>query len=185
MSARMQYRCGYHVGNGAAINIELGFVPDRARVVNLTDGDLDTEAFLGGDRYVIPFSGGGTTEIAVGDKIWGVTSNASAFVEEVLLSSGSWSGGDAVGFFIVRDVVGTFGSENVNNVGDSSSADYATVTVNVNHCIATAAAVAAATGNAALSKYVGASGSAGKGFTIGSTVAEEAKLLFWEAWRGM
>lgn len=181
-----QIEVGYTVGNGAALNIELGWIPDWVEVWNLTDADEVHSAFLGGDRYAIPFSGGGTTTIAVGDTITGATSGATAVVEQVLLYSGSWAGGDAAGFFIVSSVVGTFGSENVV-VG--SGTDDATVTVQVNHTVSIidsgsgATDLALTTGNDALSKYVGSAGSAAKGFTIGSGIAEEAKLLGYVAVR--
>ena len=174
-------KTGLTVGNGAAINVELGWIPDYVMVYNCTDGDIFTFAFLG--ELVIPFSGGGTNEIAAGDTITGATSGATAVVKEVLLYSGSWAGGDAAGFFVVeRDsVVGTFGSENV--VGEAAGAtDDATVTAAVTHC-GNSGLGGAVTGNDALSAYVGAAGSNAKGFTIGSSVAEEAKLLRYVAYR--
>jgi hypothetical protein len=181
---------GYTVGNGAAINVELGFIPDLVQVWNLTDADEVHTAFLGGDRYVVPFSSGGTTEVAAGATIKGATSNATATVVQVLLYSGTWAGGDAAGFFVVRDVVGTFGSENVYVSSDTTSGtNDATVTANVNHTVAIidsgsgTTVLSLTTGNDALSKYVGSVGSAAKGFTIGSGIAEEAKLLGYAAWR--
>ena len=177
------FKTGYVVGNAAAIDVELGWIPDRVEVYNHTDGDLLTVAFL--DTWIVPFSGGGTNELAAGDKITGVTNTGvTAIIEEVLLYSGSWAGGDAAGFFVVKrdNQDGTFGSENV--IGEASGAtDDATVTVNVIQCYASAAAVAAKTGNDALAAYVGTLGDKSKGFTIGSSVAEEAKLLVWSAWR--
>ncbi len=176
------FKTGYVVGNGAAINIELGWVPDRCEVYNHTDGDKLTTAYL--DNWVIPFSGGGVAEIAVGDTITGLTNTGvTAIIKQVELYSGSWAGGDAAGFFIVHrdDLDGTFGSENVE-VNDSGNDD-ATITINVIQCFSTDAEVAGETGNTALAGYVGVSGSNSKGFTIGSTVAEEAKLLVWSAWR--
>lgn len=181
-----QFKSGYTVGNGAALSIELGWIPEYVKVWNLTDGDEVHTAFLGGGRKVIPFSGGGTTEIVVGNTIVGATSAATAFVEEILLYSGTWAGGDAAGFFVVRDVEGTFGSENVK-VGTGT--DDATVTAAVNHTVSIidsgsgATDLAITTGNDAISQYTGSSGSASKGFTIGSGIAEEAKLLGWVAWR--
>jgi hypothetical protein len=177
-----QFKSGVTVGNGAAINIELGWVPDVVQVYNATDGDLITQGFLLGDakRWIVPFSSGGTTEIVEGNTIVGATSGAYGVVEDILLYSGTWAAGDAAGFFVVSGVVGTFGSENVK-VGTGTND--ATVTANVIHNTAISTAVAGATGNAATAKYVGASGSASEGFTIGSTVAEEAKLLYWAAWR--
>jgi len=177
------FKSGETVGNGAAINVELGWIPDRVEVYNATDGDIVTVGFP--NRMVIPFSGGGTNEIAAGDTITGATSGATAIIEEVLLYSGSWAGGDAAGFFIAerQDISGTFGSENV--VGEAAGAtDDATITVQVTHGYNIDTEVAAANpGATGLSAYVGVAGSNAKGFTIGATVAEEAKLLRWSAWR--
>lgn len=174
---------GMAVGNGAALNIELGFVPSHVRLYNATDGDIITEAFL---DWVVPFSGGGTTTIAAGSKIKGATSGATAIVRAVHLYSGSWAGGDAAGFFELLDgsLSGTFGSENVYIVNDTvSGIDDATVTANVVHNCAITTAAGSATGNSAISRYEGSAGSASKGFTIGSTIAEEAKLLRYIAFR--
>lgn len=175
---------GRTVGNGAAINIELGFVPEYVQLYNLTDGDIITNAFL---FWCMPFSSGGTKVIAAGDKIKGATTLATAVVKEVLLYSGSFAGGDAAGFFVLLEgsLVGTFGSENVYVSNDQTAGiDDATVTVNVVHNVAVAAAAAGATGNSAISRYEGVAAGASKGFTIGSTLAEEAKLLGYAAWRG-
>ncbi len=177
------FRTGYTVGNAAAINIELGWIPDRVEVYNHTDGDKITTAFL--DTWVVPFSGGGTNELSVGDTITGMTNTGvSAILKQVLLYSGTWAGGDAAGFFIVKrdDQVGNFGSEKVRGevVGATDDAD---VTINVIQCVEVAAAAAAKTGNDAIAAYVGVAATNSKGFTIGSSVAEEAKLLVWSAWR--
>lgn len=174
---------GETVGNAAAINVETGWIPDRVEVYNATDGDLVTVGFP--NRMVIPFSGGGTNELAVGDTITGATSGATGVIASVLLYSGTWAAGTAAGFFVVErdDIVGTFASENV--VGEAAAAtDDATVTVQVSHGYASAAAIAAANpGATGISAYVGVAASNAKGFTIGATVAEEAKLLRWCAWR--
>ncbi len=177
------FKTGYVVGNGAAIDVELGWIPDRVEVYNHTDGDRFTVAFL--DTWVIPFSGGGTNEIVVGETITGATNTGvSGVVEQVLLYSGSWAGGDAAGFFIVKrdNQVGNFGSEDI--IGETAGAtDDATVTVNVIQAYESVLAVAGVTGVTAIAGYVGTRGEFSKGFTIGSTVAEEAKLLVWSAWR--
>lgn len=179
-----QIKTGYLVGNGAAQNIECGFIPDVVRVFNATDGDLISEGWIG-PHEVVPFSGGGTTEITAGDTIKGATSGATAIVDEVLEYSGTWAGGDAAGFLVIRDRDGTFGSENVYIDSDTTSGtDDATVTAAVTHTAAISTAVASGTGNAAITRYDGSSGSAAKGFTIGSTIAEEAKLLRYMAIRG-
>lgn len=184
-------KVGYLVGNGAALNVELGWIPDYVKLWNLIDADEVHEAFLGGDSYIIPFSGGGTVEIVAGNTITGATSQATAVIEEVLLYSGTWAAGTAAGFFVVRDVSGTFQSENVySDDADSSGSDDATVTANVNYTMSIIDSgsgttdLAAQTGNDAISKYVGVAGSNAKGFTVGSGLAEEAKLLGYIAVRG-
>lgn len=171
------------VGNGAAQNIELGYIPRLAILVNATDGTPVT--FYNGVKS-IPFSSGGTTEIAPGDTITGATSGATAIVDQVLLYSGTWAGGDAAGFIIAKhdDINGTFGSENVYVSSDTTAGiNDATVTVQVEINVAIAAAAAAATGTSAMSAYAGVAGSASKGITIGSALAVEAKLLFLHCWR--
>lgn len=178
------FKSGFLVGDGAAQNVELGWVPDLVEVYNVTDGDKITIGFP--NDWVIPFTSGGTTEVEAGDTIEGATSGARAVVKQVLLMSGTWAGGDAAGFFICsRDsLTGTFQTESVFIDSDTNSgADDASVTANVIHNVDIDTEVASATGNAAISAYTGVSGSNAKGFTIGSTISENDKLLRWVAWR--
>jgi hypothetical protein len=70
--------------------------------------------------YKLDFTGGGTTAIAAGDTITGATSAATAIVDSVVLTSGSWSGGDAAGCFFIYSQTGTFESENLD-VGSSTN----------------------------------------------------------------
>jgi len=174
------FRSGAVVGNGAAINIELGWIPDLVEVYNATDGTPTNKSWIG--EYSIPFSSGGVNEIEVGDLITGATSGATARVKQVEVYSGTWAGGDAAGFFVVRgeDIVGTFASENV--IGEAAGAtNDATVTVQVVHGYDSDTEVAA--DNAGIVPYVGVLGTNSKGFTIASGLATEAKLLRWAAWR--
>lgn len=175
---------GCTVGNGAAINIELGFVPEYVMLFNATDGDLITCAFL---SWVVPFSSGGTKVIAAGDKIKGATGAATGVIKQVMLYSGSFAGGDAAGFFelVEGSLTGTFQTEAVYVSNDQTAGvDDASATANVVHNVAIAAAAAGATGTSAISRYEGVAAGASKGFTIGSVIAEEAKLLRYAAWRG-
>lgn len=177
------FKSGITVGNGAAINIELGWIPDRVEVYDGTDGTSVTVCFP--NLMVIPFSGGGTNELSVGDTITGATSGATAVLKQVLLYSGTWAAGTAAGFFTAErdDIVGTFESENVVG-GAAAATDDATVTVQVIHGYDVDTEVAAVTTAATqAAAYVGSAGSNAKGFTIGATLAEEAKLLRWSAWR--
>ncbi len=175
-------RSGIVVGNGAAINIELGYIPDRVEVYNATDGTIFNVGFP--NLLVIPFSGGGTNEISVGDTITGQTNGKTAIIKQVLLYSGSWAGGDAAGFFTAErdDVSGTFGSEAVvSDASASGATDDADVTVQVSHGYTSGALIAAA--NTSIVAYVGVAGSNAKGFTIASGIATEAKVLRWIAFR--
>lgn len=174
------FATGYVLGAGAAINVQLGWIPDRVEVYNATDGDVVNVAFPG--EWRIPFTSGGTNEIKVGEIITGVTSGAKARVKDIVLVSGSWAGGDAAGFFVVapEDLKGTFQSENI--VGETAGAtNDATVTVNVTHGYDVDTEVGA--DNSAVTPYLGSRGEASKGFTIASAVAESGKLLQWTAWR--
>ncbi len=176
------FKSGVTVGNGAVINIELGWIPDRVEIYNATDGDVVNVAFP--NLLVVPFSGGGTNEISVGDLITGATNGtATAIIKQVLLYSGSWAGGDAAGFFTIeRDSWSgvNFGSENI--VGEVAGAtDDATITIQVVHGYDVDTAVAA--DNAGIIAYLGSAGSNAKGFTMAAAVAEEAKLLRWCAFR--
>jgi len=177
------FKSGYLVGNGAAINVQIGWIPDRVEVYNHTDGNKITTAFL--DTWLVPFSGGGTNELVGGETITGVTNTGvTGVISQVLLYSGTWAGGNAAGFFVIKrdDQVGNFGSEDVTGETAGASND-ATVTINVIQCYSTDSEVGAETGDTAIAAYVGTLGADSKGFTIGSTVCVEAKALVWSAWR--
>ena len=49
----------------------------------------------------------GSVEPAPGDTIWGDTSNANAILELLVLSSGTWAGGDAAGWMFLSNWNGT------------------------------------------------------------------------------
>lgn len=181
-----QIKSDYLVGNGAAQNIEVGFIPDLVVITNLTDGDVITIGHIGGGREIVPFSSGGTITIAAGDIITGATTGATATVMKVLMYSGTFAGGDAAGFFVV-EMIGAvaFGSENVYVSSDTTAGiNDATVTVNVTHSVSIDTEVATVTTTSAILPYAGSAGSNAKGFTVGAVVAEEAKLLFYTAYRG-
>lgn len=62
----------------------------------------------------VAFTSGGTTEIEEDDVVTGATSSAFATVKRVILSSGTWAGGDAAGTFVLYTQTGDFQSENLN-----------------------------------------------------------------------
>ena len=69
------------------------------------------------------FTSGGTTEIAEEDTVTGSISGETAVVKRVILTSGTWAGGDAAGRLIVYSVSGAFQAENLL----VSAADLATI----------------------------------------------------------
>ncbi len=75
------------------------------RYVNYRSGN--TLYCLGVDWATLAF-GTGTSEIKQGDVLVGATSGATAVVDQVVLASGSWAGGDAAGTLLLRKVVGAF-----------------------------------------------------------------------------
>jgi len=62
----------------------------------------------------LAFTSGGTYEIAEGNTITGATSGATAVVTRVVMASGSWAGGNAVGNIIFASQTGTFQAETLN-----------------------------------------------------------------------
>lgn len=62
----------------------------------------------------LAFTSGGTYEVVAGNTITGATSGATAVVTKVILTSGTWAGGDAAGRFIFASQTGTFQAENLN-----------------------------------------------------------------------
>lgn len=62
----------------------------------------------------LSFTSGGTTAIAEGDTITGAISGATAVVTRVVVTSGTWAGGDAAGKFVFASQTGTFQAENID-----------------------------------------------------------------------
>lgn len=62
----------------------------------------------------LAFTSGGTYVIAEGNTITGATSAATAVITRVVLTSGTWAGGDAAGRLIFASQAGTFQAENLN-----------------------------------------------------------------------
>lgn len=183
-----QIATGTAVGTGAAINVSVGFVPDYVRVVNLTDGDLITELYHGAP---LGFDSG-STEIKADMEITGGTSGATAMVKEVVVTSGTWAGGDAAGFVILHDetVSGTFANDEIIKLIDGRGYERTTDAATVNGTLGTSgvaisAAVATVTTEATrVIGYAGTSAGSTAGFTIGATVSESGKVLRWLAMRG-
>lgn len=177
---------GFLRGTGAALNVELGWIPDFVQIVNLTDGDI---VYMNALRKVIEFTSGGTDEIKAGDKLHGNTSDATAVIQQVIIDSGTWAGGDAAGWLVLEaaSLSGNFEGEtayreDVDSDGDdkvtlSAAEDQDGVDIDTEVAATTTAATNVA-------EYVGSRASNAKGFTLGSTVSEDGKLLYYVALRG-
>lgn len=70
--------------------------------------------------HQVDFTSGGVTPIVDGDTITGATSGATATVGRVVVQSGDWAAGDAVGYLVLTGISGTFVAENLN-VGASTN----------------------------------------------------------------
>ena len=83
------------------------------------------KAYIAPNR--IAFNSGGTTELEVGTKIEGATSEATGIVRAMELTSGAWGDGDAEGWIYFESTTGTFNaSENLNRTKPTSSDNIAT-----------------------------------------------------------
>jgi hypothetical protein len=145
---------GITIGNGAALNFSIGFIPAKVEVWNVTDGDIVTYGFC--DPYTMTFTSGGTTQITKGMAIKGATSLATARVTGVMLSSGTWAGGDAAGILVLESIVGTFTTESVYITSDQTTgADDASGVLPVTHSMKIDTAAATVTTTSAITPYVG------------------------------
>ena len=176
----MPVKVGYIHGTGAALNVEIGFVPDYVKVIDLTDGTDIWEGFL---AKVIVFTSL-SNAIKAGDYIKGITSGATAQIRQVILDSGTIAGGDAAGWLIcnAKDVVGTLETENADVYtakpgSAAASANHLGIVVDVEFGVDINTEVAAVTGNAGFLSYEGTEATLRKGFTIGSTISEDGDLL--------
>tara|TARA_R110000737_G_scaffold210535_3_gene228221 strand:+ start:5638 stop:6228 length:591 start_codon:yes stop_codon:yes gene_type:complete len=177
----MTSAAGFIHGTGAALNIELGFIPDYVEVTNLTDGDIVQRSWLG---KAVVFTSGGVGQVKPGQILTGATSGATMVVKQVILDSGTWAGGDAAGWFIVDSIVGTIASENVNASQGLVQSNVAGVVVDVEFGVDINTEVAGVTGNAGMLRYEGdAANGYAQGFTIGTTISENGKLLGYMAIR--
>lgn len=71
-------KIGSYTGTGAALNIELGFVPDHVVIVNETDGDTRHEWFSGmTDGHALQSAASGANTKITSNGISALTGNAS------------------------------------------------------------------------------------------------------------
>lgn len=181
-----QVATGFIRGTGADLNIALGWIPDFVMVINLTDGD---KIHMNALRKVVAFTSGGTDEIKAGDKLHGNTGDATAIIQQVIIDSGTWAGGDAAGWFVLEPTTlsGNFQNETAYREGvDSDGDDKVTLTAaeDQDGVDIDTEVTATTTDDTNASEYAGADASAAKGFKIGATISENAKLLYFVALRG-
>lgn len=180
-------RVGFSTGTGSAINVSLGWIPDYVHIINFTDADrVDMWHRSMGAGYSVPIStavgavlstngireyagvaeegsktmsytSGGAYVMAVGNTIIGNTSGATAVITGRTITSGTDAGTDAVGLLTVYNVTGRFQSSETLQVGTNT--DVATL------------------GTIVVPRSAG--------FTIGSTISENAKVLHWFALRNL
>jgi hypothetical protein len=81
--------------------------------------------------HTLDFTSGGTTEVAVGDTVTGASSGSTGVVRRVIVQSGDWTAGTAVGYLVLSGVVGTFAAENLDVGASSNVATVAGDAVNI------------------------------------------------------
>lgn len=173
-------------GAGAAVNVQTGFVPDMVMLIN-SRGATET-VFFASPYTVVGFDSGGTTEILPGDDLADATAGGTGTVVQVTLQSGTWAGGDAAGYLVLKDVAGTITNNNefniVEQVGKRAAvAGVATVDgsvvnldVDIDSEVGTPAAVAVV-------DYAGTSGANSAGFTISAGALVSGEFIQWTAIR--
>ena len=194
----MNFAKRYVAGTGAAVTVALGFIPDWVRITNITDDDIIHEGPL---ERVLAFDGGGGggRELRGGQRIQGSTADKpTALIRDVVVTSGTWAGGNAAGFIILDldEKPGAF--ENDENLAVATQVgnrligehtfegNYATVNGVGPSAIALehgSSGHAKGATNDTIAAAYGTAGSASKGITFGVGVSESGKLLAVHAWR--
>ena len=172
----MKYNDGFIHGSGRFENVELGWFPTWVRVFNTTDGDVlyegplsEVHAFTSGSKLPHP-----------GDSV--TRSGVTASIRQVILDSGLFEDNTAAGWLILEPGSRSGGAFTAGSaaIRDGSANDI-TLVVREIMAVTITGAVATAASNAFVTAYAGVSGSASRGFQIGSVQSENAKLLFYQA----
>lgn len=77
----------------------------------------------------VAFTSGGTHEVLVGDTLTGGTSGSTAVVVAIKLRSGTWAGGDAAGYLVLKDQDAAFQSEVLD---EGANSDVCTIAADTN-----------------------------------------------------
>jgi len=96
------------------------------RYVNYRSGN--TLYCFGVDWATLAFNTG-TSEIRAGDVLSGASSGATAVVDQVVVTGGTWGGGNAVGTLLLKKVVGTFTNTEYLRVSGANMARAAAASV--------------------------------------------------------
>jgi hypothetical protein len=184
----MPVKVGFIHGTSAALNIEIGFVPDWVRIYNATDGENIFEGWL---PKLIVFT---SLSTALRGGMWlkGITSGAVIRVRDVIIDSGTVAAGNAAGWLIVNqeDINGTITSaencqiyeqEPVRTTAATNHITFTAADVTFGMETITSAGPISATSDALIEPYVGTEGVLRKGFTIGTQISEDGDLLSYVA----
>lgn len=188
----MLMRTGMIHGAAAAINVEIGFVPEYVKILNLTDGEEVVETFL---DLVIPFTSASNTNMRAGGWLKMLstgTTFATIRIKKVIITTGSLSGTDAAGWIIVTpgEVDGTITSGETAQFyksepgdGDAGTNDITLTTAEVTLGQATVTTAGPVQqGSNGVTAYIGdADNGYRKGFTVSSAIAENDVLLGYVA----
>ena len=134
----LQIADGYFEG-GTAATIAVGFDPRYVQLVNLTASTEVIYGMVADD--ILRFDGGGTGEIVGGYYIMATDGGWSARVKEVILTGGSWSGGNAAGYLILEagSLTGEANVTNDDNIsvatnkGEAPSGNWGTINTATNY----------------------------------------------------
>lgn len=192
---------GFHLATGGPDNIQVGFIPDVVELYSVGRAVPVINVWI--RMKFCAFTSGGTYEVKAGDTLQGATAvGVRAEVQKVYLTSGTWAGGDAAGYFLWQDFNqnGSFGSENVDVLSEGGSlsgggvgtANVATVAAQTelgNFVLAGNATPASTsytvvTPANGIQPYSGTDGANSEGFTITATLATAGEIWFWRATRG-
>lgn len=193
---------GFHLATGGPDNIQVGFIPDVVELYSVGRAVPVINVWI--RMKFCAFTSGGTYEVKAGDVLQGATAvGVRAEVQKVYLTSGTWAGGDAAGYFLWQDWQqnGTFGSENVNVLyqggtvsggGGVGTSNVATVTAQTelgNFVLAGNATPASTsytvvTPASGIQPYSGTIAGTNEGFTITADLATAGEIWFWRATRG-
>ena len=189
------YNDGFIMGNGAALNINLGYVPSWVKLLNITDTNVIAEGpvaeMLGFDSGSIDFKPG--MRIDASDSGWG------GIVGQEIRTGGNPTTGNSAGLIVfeagtlygganIADNDQIYASEQVDvagttNVGDVVNALLRGVTLEMKPEESTAgdrmSILAFASG---IQPYYGTVGGEALGFTIPAGLAADNKLLGYQAW---